>query len=82
MAIAEINLQDIEKRLIAADEHWLTACRLSRDAQEEYLMAVREKRDPELIAFLRERMIGWKGVEDGATAMHRIIMGLNREDYE
>lgn len=78
----EINLQDIEERLIAADEHWLTACRLSRDAQEEYLMAVREKRDPELIAFLRERMIGWKGVEDGATAMHRILNGLIKEGIE
>ena len=77
-----INLQDIEERLIAADEHWLTACRLSRDAQEEYLMAVREKKHPALIAVLRDRMIGWKGVEDGATAMHRIMNGLIKDDVE
>ena len=77
-----INLQDIEERLIAADEHWLTACRLSRDAQDEYLMAVREKKDPALIAFLRDRMIGWRGVEDGATAMHRIMNGLIKDGVE
>ena len=77
-----INLQDIEERLIAADEHWLTACRLSRDAQEEYAMAIREKKHPALIAVLRERMIAWKGIEDGATAMHRIMNGLIKDDVE
>lgn len=62
--------------------HWLTACRLSHDAEEEYRMAVREKADPAVIAVLRDRMIGWKGVEDGATAMYRILKKLDPEDGE
>ena len=62
--------------------HWLTASRLARDAQEEYAMAIREKKDPAVIAILRERMLGWKGVEDGATAMYRILKKLNPEDEE
>ena len=62
--------------------HWLTACRLSHDAEEEYRMAVREKSDPAVIAVLRDRMIGWKGVEDGATAMLNIIKNLDPENVE
>lgn len=62
--------------------HWLTACRLSNDAEEEYLMAVRDKADPAVIAVLRDRMIGWKGVEDGARAMLNIIKHLDSEDEE
>ena len=62
--------------------HWLTASRLARDAQEEYAMAIREKKDPAVIAILRERMLGWKGVEDGATAMYRILKRLDPEDEE
>ena len=62
--------------------HWLTACRLSHDAEEEYRMAVREKADPAVIAVLRDRMIGWKGVEDGATGMLNIIKNLYPEESE
>ena len=62
--------------------HWLTASRLARDAQEEYALAIREKKDPNVIAVLRERMVGWKGVEDGATAMYRILKKLDPEDEE
>ena len=62
--------------------HWLTASRLSRDAQEEYAMAIREKKDPAVISVLRDRMLGWKGVEDGATAMYRILKKLESEDEE
>ena len=53
-----------DERIKAARQHWLTA--------------VREKADPAVIAMLRERAIGWKGVEDGATAIYRIIEGLER----
>ena len=62
--------------------HWLTASRLARDAQEEYALAIREKKDPAVIAVLRERMLGWKGVEDGATAMYRILKKLDPENEE
>lgn len=62
--------------------HWLTASRMARDAQEEYALAIREKKDPAVIAVLRERMVGWKGVEDGATAMYRILKKLDPEDKE
>ena len=62
--------------------HWLTASRLAHDAQEEYALAIREKKDPAVIAVLRERMLGWKGVEDGATAMYRILKKLDPEDGE
>ena len=62
--------------------HWLTASRLARDAQEEYALALREKKDPNVIAVLRDRMIGWKGVEDGATAMLNIIKQLDPETAE
>ena len=59
--------------------HWLTASSLAHDAQEEYTLAIREKKDPAVIAVLRDRMIGWKGVEDGATAMLNIIKNLDQE---
>lgn len=62
--------------------HWLTATRLARDAQEEYALAIREKKDPAVIAALRDRMLGWKGVEDGATAMLNIIKQLDPEATE
>ena len=62
--------------------HWLTACSLSHDAQEEYTLAIREKKDPAVIAVLRERMVGWKGVEHGASAMYRILKKLESEDEE
>ena len=62
--------------------HWLTASRLARDAQEEYALAIREKKDPAVISVLRDRMLGWKGVEDGATAMYRILKKLDSEDEE
>ena len=67
-----------DERIKAARQHWLTAVRLAHDAEEEYLAAVREKADPAVIAMLRERAIGWKGVEDGATAIYRIIEGLEQ----
>ena len=60
--------------------HWLTASRLAHDAQEEYTMAIREKKDSAVIAALRDRMLGWKGVEDGATGMYRSIKKLDQED--
>ena len=62
--------------------HWLTASSLAHDAQEEYTLAIREKKDPAIIAALRDRMLGWKGVEDGATAMYRILKKLDPEDEE
>ena len=62
--------------------HWLAASRLARDAQEEYALAIREKKDPAVISALRDRMLGWKGVEDGATAMYRILKKLDSEDEE
>ena len=62
--------------------HWLTASSLAHDAQEEYTLAIREKKDPAVIAVLRDRMLGWKGVEDGATAMWRILKKLESEDEE
>ena len=62
--------------------HWLTASSLAHDAQEEYTLAIREKKDPAVIAALRDRMLGWKGVEDGATAMYRILKKLDAEDEE
>ena len=62
--------------------HWLTASSLAHDAQEEYSLAIREKKDPAIIAALRDRMLGWKGVEDGATAMYRILKKLDSEDEE
>ena len=71
-----------EETVKAAREHWVTACRISHDAEEEYRMAVREKAEPAVIAVLRDRMIGWKGVEDGATAMYRILKKLDPEDGE
>ena len=71
-----------EETVKAARQHWVTACRISHDAEEEYRMAVREKADPAVIAVLRDRMIGWKGVEDGATAMYRILKKLDSEDGE
>ena len=71
-----------EETVKAARQHWVTACRISHDAEEEYRMAVREKADPAVIAVLRDRMIGWKGVEDGATAMLNIIKTLDPENGE
>ena len=74
-----MNVKDV---MHSVQGHWLTACRLSHDAEEEYRMAVRDKADPAVIAVLRDRMIGWKGVEDGATAMYRILKKLDSEDEE
>ena len=74
-----MNVKDVMREAFL---HWLSACRLSHDAQEEYNMAVREKKDPALIAALRDRMLGWKGVEDGATAMLKIIEELDPEATE
>lgn len=74
-----MNVKDVIR---SAQGHWLTACRLSHDAEEEYRAAVREKADPSVIAVLRDRMIGWKGVEDGATAMLNIIKNLDPEATE
>ena len=48
-------------------------------------MAVYEKADPAIIAGLRDRMIMWKGIEDGATGMLRVLEGSlepTREDEE
>lgn len=67
-----------DERIKAARQHWLTAVRLAHDAEEEYLAAVREKADPDFITFLRERAVGWKGVESGATAIYRIVEGLEQ----
>lgn len=64
------------ERVKAARQHWLTAVRLAHDAEVEYLAAVRDNADPATVALLRERAIGWKGVEDGATAIYRIVEGL------
>lgn len=71
------KIKDVMREALA---HWLTACRLSHDAEEEYRMAVREKADPSVIAVLREMMVGWKGVKDGATAMYRIIKKLDEDE--
>ena len=59
--------------------HWLTASSLAHDAQEEYTLAIREKKDPAIIAALRDRMIAWKGIEDGATGMLRVLEGVDPE---
>ena len=75
-------MDKIKDVMRSVQSHWLTACRLSHDAEEEYRMAVREKADPAVIAVLRDRMIGWKGVEDGATAMLNIIKNLDPENGE
>ena len=75
-------MNKIKDVICSAQGHWLTACRLSHDAEEEYRMAVRDKADPAVIAVLRDRMIGWKGVEDGATAMLNIIKQLDPETAE
>ena len=75
-------MDKIKDVMRSVQSHWLTACRLSHDAEEEYRMAVREKADPAVIAVLRDRMIGWKGVEDGATAMLNIINNLDPENGE
>ena len=64
-----------EENVKAARQHWLTACRISHDAENEYRMAVYEKADPAVIAVLRDRMIMWKGIEDGATGMLRVLEG-------
>ena len=73
---------NVKEVICSVQGHWLTACRLSHDAEEEYRMAVRDKADPAVIAVLRDRMIGWKGVEDGATAMLNIIKQLDPEAKE
>ena len=75
-------MDKIKDVMRSVQSHWLTACRLSHDAEEEYRMAVREKADPAVIAVLRDRMIGWKGVEDGATGMLNIIKNLYPEESE
>ena len=75
-------MDKIKDVMRSVQSHWLTACRISHDAEEEYRMAVREKADPAVIAVLRDRMIGWKGVEDGATAMLNIIKNLDPEESE
>ena len=67
-----------DERIKAARQHWLTAVRMAHDAEQEYLLALHERKDPALVAMLRERAIGWKGVEDGATAIYRIIEGLEQ----
>ena len=73
---------NVKEVICSVQSHWLTACRISHDAEEEYLVAVQAKADPAIIATLRDRMIGWKGVEDGATAMLRIIKQLDPENEE
>ena len=75
-------MDKIKDVMRSVQSHWLTACRLSHDAEEEYRMAVREKADPAVIAVLRDRMIGWKGVEDGASGMLNIIKNLYPEESE
>ena len=72
-----MNIKDVMREALT---HWLTASSLAHDAQEEYSLAIREKKDPAIIAALRDRMLGWKGVEDGATAMWRILKKLDSED--
>ena len=74
-----MNIKDVMQEALT---HWLTASSLAHDAQEEYTLAIREKKDPAIIAALRDRMLGWKGVEDGATAMYRILKKLDPEDEE
>ena len=74
-----MNVKDVMQEALT---HWLTASSLAHDAQEEYTLAIREKKDPAIIAALRDRMLGWKGVEDGATAMYRILKKLDAEDEE
>ena len=74
-----MNIKDVMREALT---HWLTASSLAHDAQEEYTLAIREKKDPAIIAALRDRMLGWKGVEDGATAMYRILKKLDAEDEE
>ena len=74
-----MNVKDVMQEALT---HWLTASRLAHDSQEEYSLAIREKKDPAVIAALRDRMLGWKGVEDGATAMYRILKKLDAEDEE
>ena len=73
-------MDKIKDVMLEALAHWLTASRLAHDAQEEYTLAIREKKDPAVIAALRDRMLGWKGVEDGATAMYRIIKKLDEDE--
>ena len=73
---------NVKEVIISVQCHWMTAHRLAHDAEEEYHGAIHEKADPAIIAVLRDRMIGWKGVEDGATAMLRIIKELDPEDKE
>ena len=74
-----MNIKDVMQEALT---HWLTASSLAHDAQEEYTLAIREKKNPAIIAALRDRMLGWKGVEDGATAMYRILKKLDAEDAE
>ena len=74
-----MNIKDVMQEALT---HWLTASSLAHDAQEEYTLAIREKKNPAIIAALRDRMLGWKGVEDGATAMYRILKKLDAEDEE
>ena len=75
-------MDEIKDVMREALVHWLTASSLARDAQEEYALAIREKKDPAVIAVLRDRMIGWKGVEDGASGMLNIIKNLYPEESE
>ena len=75
-------MNKVKDVICSAQGHWLTACRLSHDAEEEYRTAVRDTAHPAVIAVLRDRMIGWKGVEDGATAMLKIIKELDPEATE
>ena len=72
-------MDKLEERMKKAREHWLAACRFSRDAQEEYALAIREKKSPAVISALRDRMIAWKGIEDGATGMLRVLEGVDPE---
>ena len=74
-----MNIKDVMQEALT---HWLTASSLAHDAQEEYSLAIREKKDPAVIAALRDRMLGWKGGEDGATAMWRILKKLDPENEE
>ena len=43
-------MDKIKDVMRSVQSHWLTACRLSHDAEEEYRMEVREKEDPAVIA--------------------------------
>lgn len=67
-----------DERIRAARQHWLSAVRLAHDAKEEYIAAIRDKADPAHVAMLHERAIGWKGVEDGAMAILRIVEDLEQ----